>query len=245
MPILSPDSLSVVDILLLLVILVGMPLEALLTRRKTRQRLASDEPGIRAKLYRETMILLWGVTAPILLIWAISDRSWNALGLGIGTGWASWLGWALAALPALFFIAQFAAISSSSSARQQLEEALHRDAALANFMPHTKSEYRTFRWTSITAGFTEEIIFRGYLIWALALFTPLWVAALISLFVFTLLHAYQGLRQLPFVALTGAWFTMIVIVSSSLWPAIALHMFIDLINNDTVWTARKRREAAV
>lgn len=245
MPIFSPDSLSIVDIVLLGVILVGLPLESVYSRGKTRARLASNEPGIRGKLYRETIAMLWIVTLPILVIWAVSQRSWPELGLGFGTGWQVWAGWGLAALPAIFFIGQFAMIASSTSAREQINAQLDRNIPLSRFLPHTKSEYRTFRLAGITAGITEEIIFRGYLIWALSLFTPLWAAAIISLIVFTVLHLYQGAQQLPFVFVTGAWFTLIVIVSGSLWPAIALHIFIDVINNDIVWTARKQTEITV
>ena len=65
-----------------------------------------------------------------------------------------------------------------------------------------------------------------------------WAAAGVALLVFTGLHAYQGVNQLPAVFAMGGLITLVFVLSGSIWPAIALHIFVDVINNSTVWKAR-------
>ena len=65
MPFLESESLSLMDILMLLVIVVGLPLEALLTLKRSRSELASGKPGVRIKHYTQTIFLLWVVALPI------------------------------------------------------------------------------------------------------------------------------------------------------------------------------------
>ena len=66
------------------------------------------------------------------------------------------------------------------------------------------NELARFYGLSITAGIVEEVLWRGFLIWYLSQFMPVWGAALISTIGFGLAHAYQGLRQVPQITIVGA-----------------------------------------
>ena len=239
MPVLNATGLSLVDIFLLSVIIIGLPLEALLTLKKSRAELASGKPGVRVKHYTQTIFLLWGVALPILVLWAASGRDWAELGFTLHSGWGPLAGWGLAGLIALFFVIQFTAILKSKSAKEQLRNGLAKSPIMTNFLPHTDDERKLFHLLSVTAGITEEIIFRGFLIWAFSLFVPVWVAALAALLLFTILHAYQGAAQLPAVFIMGGLVTLIFVLSGSIWPAIAIHVFVDMINNSMTWAARR------
>ena len=173
MPFLESESLSLVDILMLLVIVAGLPLEALLTLKRSRSELASGRPGVRIKHYTQTIFLLWVVALPILVVWAAGDRDWAELGFALQGGWMSLAGWGLAALIAIFFLAQFSMVSRSEATRNQLRKAIAKNPVMTNFMPHTEDEKHLFHLVGTTAGITEEIIFRGYLIWAFGLYLPL------------------------------------------------------------------------
>lgn len=238
MPFLNATGLSLVDIALLAVIIIGLPLEALLTLKKGRAELASGAPGVRIKRYTQTIMLLWGIALPLIVLWAVSDRSWADLGFQIQTGPLAYAGWGLAALMAIFFTYQFSMVSRSASVREQFRSSLAQDTLMSDFLPQNDEERRLFNLVGVTAGITEEIIFRGYLIWALALFMPLWVAAGGALLIFTVLHLYQGAKRLPTIFLFSAMVTLVFVLSGSLWPAIALHIFGDVINNSTIWKAR-------
>lgn len=238
MPFLSVESLSLVDSLMLAVIVIGLPLETLLNLKKTRADLASDAPGVRVKHYTSTIMLLWGVGLPILVLWAVSGREWGALGFQIETGLMPLSGWLLAALVMAFFIYQFLLVSTSEKVREQFREGLSKDAVMSGFMPRTPEERHLFNLLGISAGINEEIIFRGYLIWAFGLYLPLWAAALGSLVIFTMLHLYQGFKNLPAVFLMGGAVTLIFVLSGSIWPAIAVHIFVDILNGRTITRAR-------
>lgn len=242
MPFLSPDALSLVDIFLLLVILIGMPLESLLSRGPVRARIRAGVPGARVRLYRQTMILLWGVALPILLVWLVGGRSWADLGFRLEAGWMSWAGWGLAALLTGFFLWQYVAVRTQPAFREKYRDSLSKAGDSLYFMPETATDHKVFRLTGITAGITEEIIFRGYLFWSLGMVMPLWAAAGLSLAVFVFLHIYQGVENLGAVFVTGAIVTAVVLMTGSLWPAIALHILIDILNIDTVWIARTAPE---
>lgn len=238
MPFLSAESLSLVDIIMLAVILIGLPLETLINLKQTRADLASGEPSVRIKHYTSTILLLWGVALPILVLWAVSDRGWDALGFRLQTDLMSLSGWALAALITAYFIYQNVLVSASQKVRTQFRETLSKDAVMSGFLPHSAEDRHLYNLLSITAGITEEIIFRGYLIWAFGLFIPLWGAALCALVVFTLLHAYQGPKNLPAIFLMGGLVTLIFVLSGSIWPAIAVHIFVDILNGRTITKAR-------
>jgi len=238
MPFLSAESLSLVDSLMLAVILIGLPAETFLTLKKTRADLASDAPGVRVHHYTSTIMLLWGVALPLLVLWAASGREWSTLGFQIETGLMPMSGWILAALVAAYFVYQFLLVSASERVRTQFRDGLAKDRVMSGFLPHTREERHLFNLLGLTAGITEEIIFRAYLIWAFSCFLPLWGAALASLAVFTLLHLYQGPKNLFAVFLMGGLVTLIYVLSGSIWPAIAIHIFVDILNGYTISKAR-------
>ncbi len=238
MPFLSAESLSLVDSLILAVIVIGLPLETLLNLKQTRAALVSDAPGMRVKHYTSTIMLLWGVALPILVLWAASGRDWGALGFQLKTGLVPLSGWLLAAVMTAYFVYQYLLVSASEKVRQQLRDSLARNAVMSGLMPQTPEERHLYTLLSLTAGMTEEIIFRAYLIWAFSLVLPLWAAALAVLAVFTLLHLYQGVKNLPGVFLVGGAVTLIYILSGSIWPVIAVHAFVDILNGRTIAKAR-------
>lgn len=238
MPVLDAQTLSLVDILLLAIILLGLPLESLLTLKSSRARLASGAPGARVRHYAQTIFVLWGVSIPIIILWAMSHRDWALLGFQIEASPAAMTGWGLAILIAAFFALQNVSVARSDKLKQQLRAGLQKNAIMTNFMPQTEDERYVFNIMGVSAGIAEEIIFRGYLIWALSLLAPVWIAAIAALLIFTVLHLYQGLSQLPTIFASGTLVTLVFLLSGSLWPAILLHVFVDVANNNTVWKAR-------
>ena len=173
MPILSATGLSLVDIAMLSVILIGLPLEVLLTLKKDRAELASGAPGVRVKHYTQTLFMLWGVSLPILVIWAANGRNWADLGFTMQSGWLPMAGWALAGLIAVFFFLQFSTIIRSPSARAQYQAGLAKNPIMVSFLPHTEDEKQLFNLLGVTAGITKEIFFRGFPIGKAHVCTPL------------------------------------------------------------------------
>jgi hypothetical protein len=84
---------------------------------------------------------------------------------------------------------------------------------------------------AVTAGVTEEVVYRGVLI-ALGVEVfdlPALVAALLFLALFVGSHTYQGPAGMVRAGFLGLWFTGLTLLSGSILPAIVLHVVIDLI----------------
>ena len=111
-------------------------------------------------------------------------------------------------------------------------------------MPHNGSELMRFNMLSITAGVVEETLWRGFLIWYLAQFVPLWAAAVISAVGFGIAHGYQGLANVPKVMLVGAIFSGLYVLSGSLWLPMILHAVVDLLQGRLVFDVLRRDDYA-
>jgi membrane protease YdiL (CAAX protease family) len=84
---------------------------------------------------------------------------------------------------------------------------------------------------SFTAGFCEEVAYRGYLMTRLRLLgkTRSWVIpTIISALFFGIGHAYQGWPGLIVISVYGVFFSILYIRTGSLWPCIIAHSFQDL-----------------
>lgn len=99
---------------------------------------------------------------------------------------------------------------------------------IAPLLPRTDEEAAHFRVLSVTAGICEEIVYRGYLIWYLAVFIGPWPAALAAGVLFGVLHLYQGTQGISRAGALGVVMALLYVGSGSLlWPMI-LHAAVDL-----------------
>ncbi|OUC97158.1 CPBP family intramembrane glutamic endopeptidase [Streptosporangium minutum] len=114
--------------------------------------------------------------------------------------------------------------------------------AVSHLLPRTSAERWYAAGLSVTAGITEEIVYRGLLIavgmGALGLSKE--VAAAGALAVFVVGHLYQGWRGMLVVTLLGATLTSVYLRSGSLLLPILLHALIDL--RGLVFSPLPRRE---
>ncbi|MFZ1682634.1 MAG: CPBP family intramembrane glutamic endopeptidase [Candidatus Zixiibacteriota bacterium] len=81
-----------------------------------------------------------------------------------------------------------------------------------------------------TAGFCEEVAFRGYIMTRLRLIGRLnsWtIPVIVSSVVFGACHAYQGLPGFIAISIFGAMFALLYIRTGSLWPCIFAHFLWD------------------
>lgn len=83
---------------------------------------------------------------------------------------------------------------------------------------------------SATAGFCEEIGFRGYLMTRLRILgkTRNWLApTILSALSFGICHAYQGVPGLIIITIYGLMFSLLYLRTGTLWPCIIAHFFQD------------------
>jgi membrane protease YdiL (CAAX protease family) len=133
------------------------------------------------------------------------------------------------------------ALARSSDARASLRQQI---GPLTTFIPHTRTELSWSGGVSLTAGFCEEFLYRGYFIWVLAPWLGWWGAAAVSLLFFAVSHIYQGWNGVLRTGIVGAFCTLVVAMFNSLWPAIALHALIDFSSGAMAWLALREGPAA-
>ena len=91
-------------------------------------------------------------------------------------------------------------------------------------LPRSIVEIVTFLALSVTAGFCEEFIFRGYLQRQfLALTGKVWIAISLQALVFGIAHLYQGWRGVVAISVYGALFGILAWRRKSLRPGMIQH----------------------
>ncbi len=179
----------------------------------------------RLPVYREIIGQLWVMTWVIAALWARADRPWSALGLVLPTGWR--LGLTAALVLATLALHALRARSIARLDPVRLERLRSSEASLIAFAPHTRAEYAWFQAVAVTAGMCEELIYRGFLVWALRPWLTLWRAALASVVSFAFAHAYEGRRAAVSVGILGAIFAALAILTGSILPGMVLHALVD------------------
>lgn len=106
---------------------------------------------------------------------------------------------------------------------------VRESALLIRLLPESRAEKQIFAGLSVTAGFCEELVFRGFLLYVLAVPFGLAGAIAASSIVFALAHVYQDARGAARAGLLGLVLAITIVLSGSLWPSMIAHTAIDLI----------------
>lgn len=228
--------------IMLVVLVIGLPIESEISQRIFKPAIERGAPGARLSTYRYSIFSLWALALPVLVIWQVCDLDWALLGFQWDWNFRLMGVCIVSILIAGFFGWQAWSMQTTAAARTSYAEALRAGGGTYYFMPVSSIEHRTFIGLGVTAGITEEIIFRGFLIWAFAFFMPLWAAGLSSHLIFTMMHRYQGLAGMAQVFVIGAVITCLYIVGGSIWPLIALHIAVDVLHAITYRLGRLQLE---
>jgi hypothetical protein len=184
--------------------------------------------------------MLWTMVLPGIVLWLIETRSWDSLRLVFPQGWRLWGTIALL----LILIAAFARTIARLARNRRRKRIKLGNPSVEKYSPHTRYELGWWVMLSLSAGFCEEWIFRGYLIWAFQSTLGLWGAAALSVVVFAFAHAYQGAKGVLATGIAGAVLTLVVLVSGSLIPAMLLHALVDIEQGLVAWLVfRDSRDA--
>lgn len=206
---------------------IVFPIAGFLGFRRLLRRADAGESVNRSQLYRNTSIGHWTLFLMCMALWAGEARPWTALGFALQLD----LQFALAAILTVLGIAVL--LMQSRQVRAATQEEINgikeRFGRLSIIMPRNGNELASFYGLSITAGIVEEILWRGFLIWYLGQFMPLWAAAVVSTLGFAMAHAYQGLSHLPQITAVGAAFAGLYLLAGSIWLPIILHAAVDIL----------------
>jgi membrane protease YdiL (CAAX protease family) len=119
--------------------------------------------------------------------------------------------------------------------RSKLREAKQKEWDNVHFseiLPITNAEKKLWNYVSLTAGITEEVIYRGFLIFAFSYLFPdlsIWFTVVLSSLLFGLAHTYQGIKGVLQTTVVGVIFSILYIGVGSILPLMLLHFLIDYV----------------
>jgi membrane protease YdiL (CAAX protease family) len=189
-----------------------------------QKKLREQDPHARTRAYRRTILHQGAVVCMVAIILALGNIPPAAVGLrkpAAGTVDATTLLILLAVIGAsgLFF-------------RWKADRYVQRMLKMAGaILPATVKERWMFAAVSIGAGVSEELLFRGFMLFYLESHFPdldRWMQILISSFLFGFAHLFQGWRGMVMTAALGAVLTLLYIGTASLLAPMLIHAAIDL-----------------
>ena len=96
-------------------------------------------------------------------------------------------------------------------------------------LPHTRKERALAAGMAITGGVFGELLYRGLFIVLMAsMDVPLWIAAVLSVVLFSLAHLYQGWWGLLSAGFSGTLFTILYLGTGSLLVPVLVHVALNL-----------------
>ena len=217
------------------IVLVGPLIDYVFLWPAHRRRSKVDPARARKWLWVWSIGGYWAVVAVGAALWVANDRSWVSFGLSAPDGWRLWTSIAVFLLLAAYQVYGVATVARSSEQRASLRQQFF--GQVTTILPHTRTELYWFAGVSLSAGFCEEFLFRGYLISVLSPWLSWWGAAAVSLSIFAIGHIYQGWNGVLRTGIVGALYTLVVAIFESLWPAIALHALLDFGSGVMAWLA--------
>lgn len=224
-----------VSVVLLLYLTAIVPVTGHFEHKKLKQSLA-DGRNKKLIMYRHTILWSWIPVMIIALLIPFSQLTFNDLGfswIDLNTSELSY--WIVIPGITLFFLYFIYNIYSilllKNSRNARLEASKNLPEYVKALLPITSQEKKTWVGVAISAGITEEIVYRGYLFFALGLLFPsfsIYHILLISTLLFGLGHVYQGKELVKPTAL-GLLFGFYYILFDSIIPIIMLHVAQDLV----------------
>ena len=212
---------------------IGFPIWDILTMGELRR---NSTHATRMRLYRLILLVEWGAVA---VVWALErvvrgggglflhlERNplpklahGGALNQGLVAGVGAGL---LIGLTAPVLLSRF-----SPALAEKTQAALK---PIMFLLPRGREERFAFFLVALTAGFCEEVLYRGFLLHVLSLDTGISgpVAVGLAAVAFGAAHAYQGWLGAVLTCAAGFGFLAVYCITGSLLPGILIHALIDI-----------------
>lgn len=203
--------------------IVGMACFARIWYEKAKRCIASGDPNARLHLYRKIVVEQIATTAVVLGLCLSGGISAVSLGLTAPRSWA----WNTALL--LIFVTLL--VWSSLKLRPKAQKVRERlQGHLGALVPGSHRERQWFGAVSIGAGVSEELLFRGFLIYYLGLYLPQMNTpekVVLTSVIFGVAHFYQGRQGVIGATILGLIAAALYVTSGSLLLPTVLHAVVD------------------
>lgn len=192
--------------------------------RRLQQFLAAGKQNARLHFYRLGVLQQWLLVGVILLLAWLASLPVRTLGLEAPYSWAV----TQQVLIPFAVAIGFSIVLFRLTGDRFLLRLLKMAGAL---IPTTARERLWFAAISIGAGVSEELLFRGFLLWYLHFFWPqlnLLELIVLSSSIFGLCHIYQGWTGILGTGVLGAVFAWLFLLTGSLLVPMIIHALVDL-----------------
>ena len=191
-----------------------------------RAAVAANRADARVRAYRRGVTGQWLFAIVALVLWGAYARPWPLLLLALPRGWRLWLAIGVVVAAMGLLVLQLWSVARLSAERRV--KAQPKLGNVAFMLPHTAREERWFVALAVTAGFCEELLYRGYLPWFFAPWLGHAGAMALVVVAFGVSHLYQGRKGAIRATLAGAIMAAIALLTGSLIPGMIAHALIDI-----------------
>lgn len=211
--------------LLAAALLVLFPLWDLWEARRLREAV---QPGAKSRIYLRIIAVLWIFACATLLVFPLPSLFRPPPATGPWKELSPATAWIIAAAAGMGQLLPVVFARFDPGLRARLAAAFDE---IGYLLPRTTREKLLFAGVSVTAGVTEELIYRGFLMrylaagpWGLSAVAALAVSSL----AFGVAHAGQGAKGMLLTGVLGLLMGGLFLASGSLLLPILLHTLIDL-----------------
>ncbi len=231
-------------ILLLIIIILYQAIVSIIDVKemKSMQNMKITEK-LRTKYYRDTLIYSWIPCIIIFVFIATTSLTFKDIGLRDinfnNNIWINIITISILVILLLLFLYQTIMFVVSKTYRIELKKVINKkmetnsyyDQIVFNVVtPKSKKEKAWWFFVSLTAGFCEEIIYRGTIIFLLQSIFPslnIIIIVIIACAIFGLIHSYQGIKGMIKTGLIGALFAILYLITNSLILGMLYHFLFD------------------
>lgn len=219
----SPDRASMRPVWVLTAVFLGAAARGAMAQRQAAGAGAIALPARPAAVYAGLILMEWGLA---FYVWKVglrrSGASFRAL---IGGRWASPRD---VAVDAGIAIAIWGAWSMAGRLWEAWSAADHA-ASVHSLLPQRPHEIALWIVLSLSAGFSEELVFRGYLQERFGALTgSAALAVMLQAALFGVSHGYQGVRSCLRITVYGLAFGGLARWRRSLRPGMVAHAWTDV-----------------
>jgi hypothetical protein len=225
------------DLLLFAIVLIAIPAYSVISGRKLA-RTPREQSNLVAR-YMSMVVRALAISALILWSWHALGRPYAALGLNAQSSLPAKLGFGICGAFVCYLL--YSLLLQKIPAEKLAE--LRKKMESLRITPRTPAEFATFPLVVLIAGPMEELLYRGFLFWALTPLTGLWGAVALSSILFGLAHIYQGWSGVLRTGLIGLAYAIGYALTHSLWWLMLLHILMNASGNIYSWKIKRLRAA--
>lgn len=191
--------------------------------QKARKRVTAGVPDAKVRLYQVLVGEQFITTVMVLVLWYSGRFSAANLGLVVPRSWV----WNVIAL-----VVVVAALTWSSLRLRPKAEKIRKSMqdGIGALLPGSRPERLWWGAVSAGAGISEELMYRGFILYYLSLYLPHLNAlarVLLSSLAFGVAHIYQGWQGAVAAGILGLVLAGIYLMTGSLLLPAALHAAVD------------------